>query len=93
MFYGCTGLTSAPELPATYLVRNCYDHMFYNCGKINYIKALFTTAPNTSYTLSWLYGVALSGTFEKNPSATWDSSMTRGADTVPNNWTIQNAAI
>ena len=31
MFYGCTGLTSAPELPATTLATNCYMNMFYGC--------------------------------------------------------------
>ena len=31
MFYGCTGLTSAPELPATTLALNCYYNMFYGC--------------------------------------------------------------
>ena len=31
MFYGCTGLTSAPELPATTLADNCYSGMFDSC--------------------------------------------------------------
>ena len=31
MFRGCTGLTSAPKLPATALVSNCYASMFRNC--------------------------------------------------------------
>ena len=31
MFYGCTGLTSAPELPATTLANICYHSMFYGC--------------------------------------------------------------
>ena len=31
MFSGCTGLTSAPELPATTLATNCYQHMFEGC--------------------------------------------------------------
>ena len=31
MFYGCTGLTSAPELPATTLANYCYQSMFYGC--------------------------------------------------------------
>ena len=31
MFYGCTGLTSAPELPATTLTGQCYQYMFYGC--------------------------------------------------------------
>ena len=31
MFRGCTGLTSAPELPATTLAAFCYNAMFYGC--------------------------------------------------------------
>ncbi|MBP3833706.1 MAG: hypothetical protein ILA03_07085 [Bacteroidaceae bacterium] len=37
MFYGCTGLTTAPKLPATDLAIGCYKSMFYGCS--------FTTAP------------------------------------------------
>ena len=38
MFYGCTSLTTAPELPATTLAENCYEGMFINCTSL-------TTAP------------------------------------------------
>ena len=38
MFYGCTGLTTAPELPATTLADSCYSHMFQSCTYL-------TTAP------------------------------------------------
>ena len=38
MFYGCTSLTTAPELPATTLVSGCYDNMFGGCTSL-------TTAP------------------------------------------------
>ena len=31
MFRGCTGLTSAPELPATTLATSCYNSMFRGC--------------------------------------------------------------
>ena len=31
MFNGCTGLTSAPELPATTLGSDCYQYMFVGC--------------------------------------------------------------
>ena len=31
MFQGCTGLTSAPELPATTLASFCYNSMFQGC--------------------------------------------------------------
>jgi len=32
MFYCCSGLTTAPELPATTLAEGCYDYMFYGAG-------------------------------------------------------------
>ena len=38
MFYDCTSLTTAPELPATTLTNNCYESMFYGCSSL-------TTAP------------------------------------------------
>ena len=38
MFYGCTGLTTAPELPATNLTNSCYANMFTGCTGL-------TTAP------------------------------------------------
>lgn len=31
LFYGCTGLASAPELPVTNLSENCYYRMFGDC--------------------------------------------------------------
>lgn len=38
LFYGCTSLITAPELPATTLTADCYWNMFANCGSL-------TTAP------------------------------------------------
>lgn len=32
MFFGCSGLTSAPKLPAKTLAHACYENMFYNCS-------------------------------------------------------------
>ena len=85
MFYGCTSLTTAPELPATKLTNSCYSYMFYRCQKLNYIKAMFTTTPSTSYTQNWVNSVAASGTFIKNSAATWNVT---GANGVPSGWTV-----
>ena len=38
LFYVCTSLTQAPELPATTLAEHCYDCMFAGCSSL-------TTAP------------------------------------------------
>lgn len=89
MFYQCTSLTTAPVLPARTLVQYCYSSMFYRCTRLNYIKALFTTTPSSTYTSSWVNGVASSGTFVKYTSATWSVSGENGS---PLGWTIQRAS-
>ena len=93
MFDGCTSLTTAPELPATTLVSSCYRDMFKNCTSLNYIKAMFTTAPattlGTNYTTNWVNGVAPTGTFVKNASATWT---TTGVNGVPTGWTVETTS-
>ena len=89
MFAGCTSLTTAPELPATTLVGKCYEYMFYGCTNLNYIKALFTTTPSTTYTTNWVDGVSSTGTFVKNSAATWDVS---GVNGIPDGWTVQTAS-
>lgn len=88
MFKGCTSLTTAPELPATTLADYCYYGMFNGCTKLNYIKAMFTTTPSTSYTGNWVNGVAATGTFVKNASAQWDVT---GVSGIPTGWTVQTA--
>jgi len=43
MFYGCTGLTSAPVLPATTLADYCYYTMFFGCTGLTSAPALPAT--------------------------------------------------
>lgn len=88
MFEGCTSLTSAPLLLAETLVSNCYGSMFRGCSNLNYIKAMFTTKPSSSYTGQWVDGVSPSGTFVKNSAATWDVVGTNG---IPSGWTVELA--
>lgn len=85
MFQRCTNLITAPELPATKLANNCYSGMFSGCTNLNYIKAMFTTEPGTSYTSNWVDGVSATGTFKKNVNATWD---VRGTNGIPEGWTV-----
>jgi len=89
MFTGCTSLTTAPELPATTLTNYCYGGMFIGCTSLNYIKAMFTTTPSTSYTNNWVQNVSASGTFVKNSAANWDVTGNNG---VPSGWTVQTAS-
>jgi len=89
MFLGCTSLTKAPELPAKTLRISCYNGMFSGCTNLNYIKAMFTTTPSTSYTPSWVQGVASTGTFVKNSAATWNVT---GPNGIPSGWTVETAS-
>ena len=43
MFYGCTGLTQAPALPATTMISYCYSNMFYGCTGLTQAPALPAT--------------------------------------------------
>ena len=88
MFCGCTKLTTAPELPATTLAEECYGYMFADCTSLNYIKCLATDIPTFMCTRNWVYNVASTGTFVKNPNMT---SWTTGAMGIPEGWTVQDA--
>ena len=86
MFYGCTSLETAPELPATALTSYCYNAMFKGCTNLNYIKCIATTFASYS-TNNWVEGVSATGTFVKDPTATWP---TTEYDGVPSGWTVVN---
>ena len=50
MFFGCSGLTSAPALPATSLAESCYFSMFQNCINLGSAPVLpATTMAQASY--------------------------------------------
>lgn len=85
MFYKCAYLTTAPDLPALTLATRCYQSMFRYCTRLNYVKAMFTTTPGSTYTNYWLGGVASNGTFVKNRNATWNVS---GYSGIPSHWTV-----
>ena len=87
MFSDCRALKTAPELPAKELKDSCYKFMFYSCNALNYIKALFLTPERElrNYLQSWVYDVSPTGTFVKNPDATWEAY---GDDGIPNGWTV-----
>ena len=56
MFYGCTSLTTAPDLPAKTLATNCYRAMFTDCR-------VLTEAPELPATTlaEWCYSDMFSG--------------------------------
>ena len=87
MFQGCTSLTTAPELPATNLAYYCYNEMFYGCTSLNYIKCLSIHDSAFRYTDDWVYGVASTGTFVKNPDM---NDWTTGVSGIPTDWIVVN---
>lgn len=93
MFDGCISLESAPVIQLRTLNMYTGWYMFRNCHKLNYIKAMFITAPVSGSTLrmrDWVYGVASSGTFVKNSAATWEN--VRSTSCIPSGWTIETAS-
>ena len=87
MFYGCTSLTTAPELPALTLSSGCYESMFSGCTSLNSIRCLATNITADGCTSYWLDGVAANGTFIKNEKMTlWPT----GINGIPSGWTIKN---
>lgn len=86
MFSGCTSLTTAPELPARTLVEGCYELMFADCSSLNYIKCMANDISATDCTVSWVEGVASSGTFVKYfMMEDWIQDDYSG---IPTGWTI-----
>ena len=90
MFRDCTSLATAPELPATTLVTSCYEYMFNGCTNLNniktYTKTNITSTNASSYTNSWVYNVANTGTFVKY----FDTDIIVGSSGIPSGWSVTN---
>ena len=71
MFYGCTSLTTAPELPATTLTESCYYEMFKNCSALTSAPTTLpaTTLANNCYS-SMFYGCTSLTTAPELPATT-----------------------
>ena len=93
MFSGCVNLTVAPELNAIApAVDSCYNSMFYNCAKINYVKCMLSAFHGTYNSVSdMLVGVAETGTLVKNPDNTeWGAAGQYWS--YPAGWELVDAA-
>ena len=56
LFYNCTSLTTAPELPSTTLANYCYNYMFQGCTGLTSAPALPATTLATTCYKSMFYG-------------------------------------
>ena len=70
MFYGCTTLITAPELPATTLAGFCYYNMFYNCTKLK-----ISATQSSEYPTAWR--IPSSGTISST-ATNWNLDMLSG---------------
>ena len=83
MFYGCTSLTQAPELPATTLADYCYHAMFSGCTSLNEVR-ISATKTATGALYYWLSTVSATGDFYCDPNAT--IFPTNSESGIPKNW-------
>ena len=89
--------TTAPVLPATTLVNECYRFMFNSCTNLNLITCLAENPNNGSFTPNWVTGVPSGGIFVKN-SVTWTPNASgsnstkwpKGNGGIPNGWTVED---
>ena len=69
MFYGCSSLTTAPELPSTTLASYCYSRMFYGCSSLTTAPELLATTL-ASYCYEYMFYGCSSLTTPPEPPAT-----------------------
>ena len=70
MFYECTSITTAPELPATTLTDYCYTNMFMDCTSLTAAPALPATTLTDSCYNSMFYGCTSLTTVPALPATT-----------------------
>ena len=85
MFSGCTSLTAAPDLRSPQIRSGStnYHYMFSGCTSLSRILCLLQSIPTNSI-LGWTRNVAVTGTFVKDPSASWPT----GENGIPSGWTV-----
>ena len=90
MFYGCTSLTQAPELPAETLADSCYYGMFSGCEKLDSVTMLAKTNVNADNALyDWLKDTAADGTLYVASGMETNEEIT---GSLPTGWKVAVAA-
>ena len=74
MFYGCTSLTTAPELPATILASSCYQSMFFGCIGLTTAPVLPATTLASNCYYYMFYGCTGLTTAPELPATTLTDS-------------------
>ena len=77
MFYNCSNLTDAPELPATTLTYGCYSNMFYGCTSLTTAPELPATTLTQNCYESMFWGCESLTTVPELPATTLDSGCYR----------------
>lgn len=88
MFANCSGMTTAPVLPAATIPAYGYRYMFRYCRHLNYIKCLATSLGSNACA-GWTQSVAATGTFVKASGSTW----TIGSNGIPRGWVVEDEPI
>ncbi len=91
MFHSNYALTTAPVLPADGQIGYgfVYQQMFRYCHNLNRIVCMAEGFTAQYPTLSWVQDVSPTGTFVKNPNATF---WTTGNEGIPPGWTVVDAS-
>ena len=74
MFFGCTGLTTVPNLPATTLASSCYSNMFSGCSGLTTVPNLPATTLASSCYYNMFSGCTGLTTVPNLPATTLASS-------------------
>ena len=70
LFYECSSLTTAPQLPATTLAKSCYSHMFSGCYKLTTAPELPATTLSVGCYAGMFYGCFSLTTAPELPATT-----------------------
>ena len=87
MFKNCTSLVSSPVIIMNAQISAFYQ-LFDGCSNLSEVTYLGTTSPSSINSSNWLRNVQSTGTFYMNQDATWDSTVTRDANGIPEGWNI-----
>lgn len=93
MFYNCTSLEYAPDLPATAVATGSYQRMFWHCAKINHLKMLARNWRSEAFIsdgTTWCAGVAAEGEIWLDASVKYASKWdTTWGTIIPSGWTVK----